>query len=179
VISFGRRRGGNAGRRGASCIRVVDRGPIDQVPVLPAVCTSAIQTVRRADFAEILKGTPLQDAMDPDFTAAAGVWALITQAAMEGKKVPRTGFANVTLVDKNKAQAAIDAEKDPFGAKYIKRTLSAVALYPGTCYSLTKLTKGPGSKTTLARIRRRKAPVPSRADRQARGVRNRRDQGDR
>jgi ABC-type sugar transport system substrate-binding protein len=95
-------------------------------------------------FAEILKGTPLQEAMDPDFTAAAAVWALITQDAMEGKKVPLTGVANVTLVDKSNAQAAINAEKNPFGAKYIKRTLSAVALYKGNYYSLTKLPTGPG-----------------------------------
>jgi ABC-type sugar transport system substrate-binding protein len=95
-------------------------------------------------FKEILKGTPLQDAMDPDFTAAAAVWALITQDAVEGKTVPLTGVANVTLVDKNNAQAAINAEKTPFSPNYIKRTLSAVALYKGTYYSLTDLPKGPG-----------------------------------
>ena len=75
-------------------------------------------------YEEILKGTPLQDATDPDFTADTAIWLLITQQAIEGKKVPLTGFAHLTIVNKANAQAAIDAQKDPFSAKFIKRTLS-------------------------------------------------------
>jgi ribose transport system substrate-binding protein len=97
-------------------------------------------------FEDIMKGTPLQHAVTPDFTGNTAVWLLITELAMQGKPIPHTGVSNVRLVTQSTVKAAIAAEADPFSAASIKATLTSVRLYKGSVppYSNSNIPKGPG-----------------------------------
>jgi ABC-type sugar transport system substrate-binding protein len=100
----------------------------------------------KSGFDLILKGTPLQHAVTPNFTGNCAVWMLMTELAVEGKPIPHLGVSNVRLVTPANVKAAISAEADPFSKANIKTTLSSVRLYKQGVppYSNSKLPKGPG-----------------------------------
>jgi ribose transport system substrate-binding protein len=95
---------------------------------------------------DILKGTPIQEAVTPDYEGDMAVLTLITERALEGKSIPHTGVANVKLVTKADAAAELDAQEHPFASQNVQRTLGAVRLYPGSTppYSNSNIPKGPG-----------------------------------
>ena len=82
---------------------------------------------------DMIKGTtPIQQVVTPDYEGDMAVLTLVTERAMEGKSIPHTGVANVSLIaTKAAAVAELNAQEHPFAPKNVTRTLNAVRLYAG------------------------------------------------
>jgi ABC-type sugar transport system substrate-binding protein len=97
---------------------------------------------------DMIKGnTPIQQVVTPDYEGDMAVLTAVTERAIEGKPIPHTGVANVTLIaTKAAAQAELNAQTHPFAPKNVTRTLNAVRLYAGFSppYGNSNVPKGPG-----------------------------------
>ena len=97
---------------------------------------------------DMIKGnTPIQQVVTPDYEGDMAVLTAVTERAMEGKSIPHTGVANVTLIaNKAAAVAELNAQTHPFSPKNVKRTLNAVRLYSGFSppFGNSNVPKGPG-----------------------------------
>lgn len=95
----------------------------------------------------IKNNTTMSEVVFPDFTGNCAVWALMTERAMEGYKIPHTGVVSGILADKSNVNATLSAQLNPFGsAANIKTTLYSVKLYAKGVppYSNTNIPAGPG-----------------------------------
>ena len=96
---------------------------------------------------DIEKGTPMSEAVFPNFTGNNAVWLLLTERAMEGLPIPHSGTVNGILVNKSNVAAVADEEAHPFAnEKNIEATLASVKLYSQGVppYSNTNIPTGPG-----------------------------------
>jgi len=97
--------------------------------------------------ANIKNNTTMSEVVFPNFTGNCAVWALMTERAMEGYKIPHLGVVTGILADKANVNASLSAQLNPFGsAANIKTTLTSVKLYAGGVppYSNTNVPSGPG-----------------------------------
>lgn len=96
---------------------------------------------------DIEKGTPMSEAVFPNFTGNNAVWLLLTERAMEGRPIPHTGTVNGVLVNKANVATVANEESHPFATeKNIEATLGSVKLYSQGVppYSNTNIPTGPG-----------------------------------
>jgi ribose transport system substrate-binding protein len=100
-------------------------------------------------FENIKNGTPMQEVVTPNFVGNNAVWLLMTEKAMLGEEIPKSGVVAGKLVNSENVEEVIRSQEHPFGSPQdIETTLNSVRLYKEGVppYSNENIPSGPGIK---------------------------------